>query len=409
MIDRLLTYLDSPGREPTLVGEVFFAARGGRLVSSTFRYDTGYLADPSAFAFDPSLALTTGGQNVSGLPGAFQDCSPDRWGRTLITKGRRGSALADGRTMEALTDVDFLVGVSDLTRQGALRFRAEHSGPFLGEGAEVPRLLDLPALLRAADAASRDDDFAAIKQLLAAGTGSLGGARPKASVRDGERLLIAKFPHPHDDWDVMAWEKTALDLADAAGIAVPPSQLVRIEGRSVLLLERFDRRALTRVPYLSAMTLLGAQDNDSHDYLEVAEALPEVSAATTADLNELWRRTAFSILVNNIDDHLRNHGFLHVKGGWRLSPAFDMNPHPDAATARQTGVAGAHHREEALGALLESASAFDLTLASGQSVLAEVASAVSTWQQVAGRNGIGSKELDLFTGAFWLPPHVASQ
>ena len=346
---------------------------------------------------------------MSGLPGAFQDCSPDRWGRTLITKGRRGSALADGRTMEALTDVDFLVGVSDLTRQGALRFRAEHSGPFLGEGAEVPRLLDLPALLRAADAASRDDDFAAIKQLLAAGTGSLGGARPKASVRDGERLLIAKFPHPHDDWDVMAWEKTALDLADAAGIAVPPSQLVRIEGRSVLLLERFDRRALTRVPYLSAMTLLGAQDNDSHDYLEVAEALPEVSAATTADLNELWRRTAFSILVNNIDDHLRNHGFLHVKGGWRLSPAFDMNPHPDAATARQTGVAGAHHREEALGALLDSASAFDLTLASGQSVLAEVASAVSTWQQVAGRNGIGSKELDLFTGAFWLPPHVASQ
>ena len=113
--------------------------------------------------------------------------------------------------------------------------------------------------------------------------------------------------------------------------------------------------------------------------------------------------------MNNIDDHLRNHGFLHVKGGWRLSPAFDMNPHPDAATARQTGVAGAHHREEALGALLDSASAFDLTLASGQSVLAEVASAVSTWQQVAGRNGIGSKELDLFTGAFWLPPHVASQ
>ncbi len=403
MTDRLLVYLDVPTGEPLLVGEAFFAARGGRLVSSTFRYDTDYLADPAAFAVDPALPLTTGGQNVPGLPGSFQDCSPDRWGRNLITKDRRGAALAEGRKLEAVTDVDLLVGVSDVTRQGALRFRTDPTGPFLGAGAEVPKLIELPALLRAAEAATGDDDFAAIRQLLAAGTGSLGGARPKASVRDGDRLLIAKFPHPDDDWDVMAWEKTALDLAGAAGIEVPRTQLVRADGKSVLLLERFDRRPDSRVPYVSAMTLLNARDGDSHDYVEVAEALPEVSAATTADLNELWRRVVFSLLINNTDDHLRNHGFLHGKGGWRLSPVFDVNPNPDAATARQTAVGGAYHREEALNALLAYAKEFDVTPLTGEAILSEVAIAVAKWREAASENNLGPKDVDLFADAFWLP------
>ncbi len=404
MTDHLLVYLDSPSGEPLLVGEVFFTAKAGRLVSSTFRYDSGYLAQPTAFAIDPALLMyDTATQNVAGLPGAMQDCSPDRWGRNLITKARRAAALAEGHRPTTLTDVHFLVGVSDYTRQGALRFRAAEDGPFLGDGTEVPKLIELPRLLRAAEAASRDDDLAAVKTLLAAGTGSLGGARPKASVRDGDRLYIAKFPHPDDVWDVMAWEKTALDLAGRAGIRVPRARLARVDARSVLLLERFDRRGSERVPYISAMTLLGARDGDSHDYLEVAESLPEVAAATTADLGELWRRIAFSIMVNNTDDHLRNHGFLHQRGGWSLSPVFDVNPNPDGAARRQTSIGGADHREDALAALRDYAADFDLTPAAADEVLAEVTAAVASWREVARSNQAPDAELDLFADSFWLP------
>jgi serine/threonine-protein kinase HipA len=405
MMDRLVVSLDTLGGATTEVGEVFFTARAGRLVSSTFRYDAGYLASPAAFAIDPALPLqTSGAQNVTGLPGAMQDCSPDRWGRNLITKQRRGAALRDGRKPETLTDADLLVGVSDVTRQGALRFQAARDGEFLAAGTDVPKLLELPRLLRAADASTRDqDDFAAVKTLLDAGSGSLGGARPKASVRDGERLLIAKFPHPDDQWDVMAWEKTTLDLAAAAGIRVPVSSLVKVDGRSVLLVDRFDRKGPGRIPYISAMTLLEAHDGESHDYAEIAETLPEVSSATTADLNELWRRIAFSVMVNNTDDHLRNHGFLRERGGWRLSPAFDMNPNPDSGVQRQTGVGGAYDREAAIDSLRRSATEFGLSPATADAVRADVASPIATWRDVASRHGLGAGEQARFADAFWIP------
>ena len=161
---------------------------------------------------------------VPGLPGCFQDCSPDRWGRNLIEKRLRAFALREGTGQRTLTDVDYLLGVADLTRQGALRLRhgsdSVPSGPFIDPDTVVPKLLELPRLLAAADAVARDpDDQTAVKDLLDAGSGSLGGARPKASVREGERLMIAKFPHRDDTWDVMAWEATALDLAEGADIS----------------------------------------------------------------------------------------------------------------------------------------------------------------------------------------------
>jgi len=401
--DHLFVYLDSSPGAARLVGEIFFSARAGRLVSSTFHYDTGYLAWAGAFPIDPELGLHTGAQYVTRMPGALQDCSPDRWGRNLVTKERRAAALAEGRRASTLTDVDFLIGVSDVTRQGALRFSNVADGPFLNAGTEVPKLIELPRLLRAAEAASLGDDYSAIKALLAAGSGSLGGARPKASIRDADQLLIAKFPHPDDEWDVMAWEKTALDLAAAAGIRVPATRLTRVDDHSVLLLDRFDRRQNARVPYVSAMTLLSARDADSHDYAEVAEALPEVSAATRADLNELWRRIAFSILVNNTDDHLRNHGFLRESGGWRLSPAFDLNPNPDVGTPRQTGVGGAYDREDALSALHEYALDFDLGPAKERQILDGVIAAVSRWREVASANGVSKNDLELFADVFWIP------
>ncbi|MDO9396162.1 MAG: HipA N-terminal domain-containing protein, partial [Herbiconiux sp.] len=218
MTTRTHVYADISG-EPTLVGVAIFdpAVRRRAGVSTTFTYDETWLQRPGCYAIDPALSLFGRSTTVAGLPDCFQDCSPDRWGRNLITKRLRTLALRDESKPRDLTDVDYLLGVSDETRQGALRLRSGTQGPFLDPGREVPKLIELPRLLAAADALERDpDDQSALKNLLDAGSGSLGGARPKASVRDGDRLMIAKFPHRDDTWDVMAWEATALDLAEAA-------------------------------------------------------------------------------------------------------------------------------------------------------------------------------------------------
>jgi len=178
--------------------------------------------------------------------------------------------------------------------------------------------------------------MAAIRDLLDAGSGSLGGARPKASVADGDRLLLVKFPHRNDDWDIMAWEKTALDLADAAGLPTPPHRLAKVGRRNVLVLDRFDRDGERRNPYVSAMTLIAGRDGDSHDYTDIAEYLPEHGSNVVSDMTGLFRRAAFSVAIHNTDDHMRNHGFLFHGAGWQLAPVFDVNPNPDLGAARQT-------------------------------------------------------------------------
>jgi serine/threonine-protein kinase HipA len=411
MTDRISLFLDQSTAGPRDVGEAYFSSRAGQLLSTVVSYDSAFIADPAGFPVSPSLPLVTGGQHVNGLPGFLSDCAPDRWGRNLITRQHR--ARADGRSVSTLTDVDFLIGVSDITRQGAIRLTCESEGPFVAAGSGVPKMLDLPRLLHAADAAASHDDLAAIKELLDAGSGSLGGARPKASVRDGEQLFIAKFPHQHDDWDVMAFEKLTLDLAAAAGIDVPENRVTQVDGRTVLLLERFDRiaregtdskpTAAVRVPYISAMTVLDAHDGETHDYLELAETLPEMSASTRADLRQMWRRIAFSVMVNNTDDHLRNHGFLRARGGWRLSPAFDINPSPDAGSQRVTGIGGARTRAEAIEALREHASSFDLSDSDAADVLDEVSGVIHQWRTRAERLRISSRETQLMSDAFWTP------
>lgn len=383
------------------VGTAWVSQRRGT-VSTTFTYDPGWQADRSAHAFSPELNVTTARHHLARLPGALADCSPDRWGRTLIDKRLRGQARLAGGVPAQLTEVDYLLGVSDLTRQGALRLTTEVDGPFLAEHAEVPQLVELPRLLRAADAVGVDDDaMAAVKALLDAGSGSLGGARPKASVRDGDHLAIAKFPHRSDDWDVMAWEKTALDLAERAGIRVPVRRLVDIDARHALVLDRFDRTSTGRVEYISAMTLVGGHDGGTYDYLEVAEALAERGVSVAADLAELWRRIAFSLLVNNTDDHLRNHGMLHHINGWRLSPAFDVNPNPDTHAQRATTVCfAAGDRSQSLSALIDGCDEFGLTPAAAAASLREVAAALVGWRDVAADNGVTKPEVDLFADCF---------
>ncbi|WP_433167357.1 type II toxin-antitoxin system HipA family toxin [Kribbella sp. CA-247076] len=369
--------------------------------STSFQYAPSYLGRKGAYAVDPAVELFAGPQRIEGLPGAFADCSPDRWGRNLITKRHQALALREGLSPRSLGDVDYLIGVSDLTRQGALRFRLDADGPFLDPDLQVPKLVELPRLLHAADqVAEGRDDLAAIKVLLDAGSGSLGGARPKASVRDEGRLLIAKFPHRGDDWDVMAWEKTALDLAERAGIEVPGSELLQIDGRHVLVLERFDRDDVRRRGYISAMTLIEGRDGDVRDYVELAETLTEHGARVRTDLHELWRRIAFSVAIHNTDDHLRNHGFLRDAGGWRLSPVFDINPNPNISEERVTGIGGARSRTDELTGLMMYSETFDLSSREAQQILREVDDATADWRRVAASHGIGEAERRRFEPAF---------
>jgi serine/threonine-protein kinase HipA len=382
------------------VGTAYFIRRNN-VVSSSFRYDEKYLSRPGAYAIDPGMPLLKGNHVPGGMPGAFADCSPDRWGKNLISKTVRAKALQEGRTAPSVGDVDYLLGVSDLTRQGALRFRTEPDGEFLHPDLAVPKLIELPRLLHAADAVARDaDDLAAIKELLDAGSGSLGGARPKASVHDNGRLLIAKFPHHNDEWDVMAWEKTALDLAERAGIDTPRREIVHVGGKAVLVLDRFDRDQERRIGYMSAMTMVEGRDGVPSDYLEIAETLTEFGSRTGDDLRQLWRRIAFSIAVHNIDDHLRNHGFLRDGSGWRLSPAFDVNPNPDVSTQRVTGIGGAHHRDDELEGLMAYAGSFRVTPSAAKQILSEVLDATSDWRHVATENGVPNRELSDFADAF---------
>jgi serine/threonine-protein kinase HipA len=367
--------------------------------SATFVYAAEYLADARAYALDPELPLSGGAQQTRAgraLFGAFTDCAPDRWGRTLVTRREAVLARKEGRAVRALGEVDYLLGVRDDLRQGALRFRIG-AGSFLADDdSGVPALTDLPALLDLAERAETDAaDLPDLQRLIRVGS-SLGGARPKAHVRDSNgRVAIAKFPSAsHDTRNVMAWEKVALDLAARSGIEVAESRLLRLAGRSVLIVDRFDRTTTgERIGYVSAMTKLEASEGERRSYLEIAEVIEETSANPTQELRELWRRVVFSVLISNTDDHLRNHGFLHERGDvWRLAPAFDLNPDPAQGIKYLSTAIDTADDAADLDTVLAVADFFRLDDARARKTLAEVVDAVTHWRQVAGFHGLTPSE-----------------
>lgn len=394
---------DASSGEDRIVGTARFSLRRG-MASTTFSYDESWIAlGTSAYAIDPSLPLTPSPQHRPGLPGAFRDASPDRWGRMLIERDRQGAALRGQGGLRQLDDVDFLVGVFDQTREGSLRF-CEPGGGFLAASEPVPPLVQLPRLLEASrNVARHEAGEDEIKTLLAAGSGSLGGARPKASVRDGERLLLAKFSHSLDEWDVMAWEKTMLDLARGSSIEVPASRLVRIGDESVLLLERFDREGSLaegrRIPYMSGMTALESADGERRDYAELAEALALLAGEVPRQLRALFVRVAFSVAVGNTDDHLRNEGLLRCDGAWHLSPLFDVNPCPYENARRMTSIAGETGEGEARG-LSDLAVYCGLSSDEAKRAVQGVMRAVRRWEAAARRNGCPEREVALFRPMF---------
>lgn len=391
-------FVDHAGA-PVLVGQAHFTRTRGQ-VSTTFFYDPDYLSGDGT-SIDPALPLISGAQHQNGLVRAFADSAPDRWGRNLIEKAERARARDEGRAPRRLDDLDFLLGVSDDTRQGALRYRLPGSEAFPGKPATVPRLVSLPELLRASDELASDGDPSrAVKQLLDTGTTGLGGARPKASVRleDGS-LAIAKFPHGSDQWDVMAWEATALDLMEAAGIRTPRRQLARVGERSVLILRRFDRTGDGhRVGYISAMTALSAADGEHRDYAEIAEAMRDLSLSPRADHHELFDRVVASVALGNTDDHLRNHGFLADRGSWTLSPVFDVNPTPDPQRVRATSIMGADAPPDEAEALLALADECSLNLEQACGRIRRIGGALAGWRAVARRNRIREQEITMMAG-----------
>ena len=405
MADREVEVVVQIGGEDVAAGRLWAHRRRG-VESQTFAYSRAYLARGDAYALDPALPLVEGPQQTAEarpIFGAFADSSPDRWGRRLIRQAERRRAERERGAERSFGETELLLGVRDDLRQGAVRFRDADSGAYLADEEGVPAMLELPKLLRAAERADLDEDDEEDLAALLRGGSSLGGARPKAHVIDPRgRLSIAKFPSPAgDEWDVMAWEAVALQLARDAGIAAAGSALHTIEGRSVHIVERFDRAGERRVGYVSAMTMLERADGEVGSYLEIADAIQRHSPAASADLRELWRRVAFSILISNFDDHLRNHGFLRTSSaGWSLAPAFDLNPDPRPGARRLSTAIDFDETAADLDLLREVAPEFRLSDEDARTIVGEVTAAVSRWRDTARAMGLPEAELTLMAPAF---------
>ena len=325
--------------KPSLLGRLYVdTVRGGE--SYAFEYNDAWLSNPAAVMLDPDLNLYKGRQypiNKKNF-GLFADSSPDRWGRVLMKRRERILADKEGRKPNVLYESDFLLGVYDETRMGALRFSLEEGGTFLSDDktTAAPPWATLRTLENASREFEKDERGLSDKwlnQLLKPGS-SLGGARPKATVQDpnGE-LWIAKFPSKHDEGNTGAWEKVVHDLARMCGLNVPESKLEHFsKDGSTFLVKRFDRIGSRRLHFSSAMTMLGKTDGasavDGISYLDIVSFIKSNGVSAKDDLIELWKRIVFNMAVSNTDDHLRNHGFILTPKGWRLSPLYDVNPVP---------------------------------------------------------------------------------
>lgn len=377
--------------------------------SMRFAYASEWLENPLCFELDPALPLVEGMQRapVSSSErvrerryfGAFADVAPDRWGRRLMEL-----AFVAPNERRPLVTEDILLGVSDVARQGALRFRRAGE-PFLADtSGSIPPFAALPRLLAAAERVAggeaRDED---LRILLVPGS-SVGGSHPKAAIldRDGH-LAIAKFPADARGRSTQ-WEDVLLSLAGRAGIAVPEHRLESVGGRAVLISRRFDRTGDgDRVPFISAMTLLGARDHQPRSYVEMAEAMQHYCAAPEENLRRLWKQMAFNVLASNFDNHLRNHGFVRVSpAGWLLSPAYDLNPVPIEQQPRcfETPIVPGDTRAS-IDLAFGQAETFGLSRDEARGAARTIAEILSSgWQEEARRVGLGAGETRRMASAF---------
>ena len=406
------------GEEPRPIGVLRYSAEGAR-ESAVFEYDPGWIAAPDAFAIDPALSLVAGPQfhkkvrDGSVFHAAIADTEPDGWGRRVILRDhakRRQKARRDGTEVgtRLLNHLDFLLEVDDASRAGALRFQDERE--VFQRNAEpgrrtAPPLIELARLAAASRAVETNTETAADLAYLRGRGTSLGGLRPKCMVVDEKgRLSIGKFPSVADERAVTKGEVLAMRLARACGIEAADARLVDSEGVPVALIRRFDRtESGGRLLYVSAATMLGAEPSDpgEHDYTEIVDALRVHGAAAQNDIEQLWRRIAFSILITNIDDHLLNHGFLHAgHGQWRLAPAFDVNPFPDRVRELKTWISADTGPEATIDSLLSVAPYFKIARTRAKEIVRQVERVVATWRFEGRALGMTDAELEPFTSAF---------
>lgn len=406
MDKHLNVYIDLTNR-PILVGRLWARDRGGR-ESASFQYDQDWLSSRLRFPLEPALTLDPGAHHTQlgkKLFGSIGDSAPDRWGRVLMRRQERRLAEREQRAIRALNEIDYLLSVDDFTRQGSLRFKDVTGGDFLADSSVcVPPLIELPRLLSAAGRVATDDESDEDLRLLLAPGSSLGGARPKASVidRDGQ-LTIAKFPHRDDEYQVEIWSYVLNCLAGLAGIVAPVCRLVEVGDRRIQLVRRFDREKKVRIPFLSAMSMIGGSDGETRSYLEIVDAIRQYSASPNEDLAELWRRVLFSILVSNFDDHMRNHGFLYdsLRMGWRLSPVYDLNPVPlDVRPRVLSSMIDDASNAASFSLLLDTADYYGLDSKMTKQIVREVLAAVPGWRRLAKAQGIEAREIERMTSAF---------
>ncbi|WP_423185115.1 type II toxin-antitoxin system HipA family toxin [Arthrobacter sp. NyZ413] len=369
----------------------------------SFTYADSWMSAADAFEVSPELPLRRGPQNPTRgreLFGSFQDAAPDGWGRRLLFEELRQQALARGAGRIPPTgEAGYLLLVNDETRQGALRFR--ENGQFLSSWGKEARIRDLAQLADEARLFAETGEVNQENSLLLGAGSSPGGARPKAWIRDEDgSMLLAKFPKTSDVGNVQLWEMVAIRLQQRAGIRVAESRLMPLSAFShIFLTRRFDRDGNRRIPYMSVRTALQLDTYSHPDYVKIAGEVAHISAEPVQDANEMFNRAALIAMVNNTDDHMRNHGLLRTGKGWRLSPSFDVNPMPVGASETPlTPDGGLFDRD--VRDLLDFADAFRLTRDAAIGRLQQVAGAVSHWRQDALSLGAEPDSLNYMAKAF---------
>jgi len=407
---KLDIYIDTD--KPWLVGSLYLNILKGH-ESGTFIYAPSWLDSEIAFAISPALPLTRtpfsfGGINATGqrmppLPAVVRDGSPDRWGRILVNRlnklnGKKGTT----------SEVDYLLALDDRTRIGALRYqKPEQSGVFLADDRKmnIPPIIQLSALNHAANAVLKDRETSKDLKFLLGHGSPVGGARPKSVVVDSDgQLYIAKFSKPDDTRNIAFGEILCMSLAKIARINAASAKLTKVDGQSISIIKRFDRNPdQNRFHFMSAMTMIDAQEGQTETYISIANAIRQVGSNPDIDLPELWSRMAFGVLVSNLDDHLRNHGFLHDrKGLWRLSPAYDINPVPrsEREPYLETWI-DEDGPEASIEKVLQNHIHFGLTIEQARSRLETIAQVCSDWHMVA-KSALHAKSSDIddFASAF---------
>jgi serine/threonine-protein kinase HipA len=406
--DQVAVYLDAVDHQPTRRVGVLARERSRSTSVIAFAYDRAWLARRDAFEIDPSLRLHEGDQHVAALPGVFGDAAPDRWGRMLMERREALIARRESRRPRRLDDWDFLVGVQDTSRMGALRL--QRAGAFVAdEPLSIPPSTELRTLehwarqLEVGLPESQTDNDRWVAMLLAPGS-SLGGARPKANFRgEDESLWIAKFPSREDRHDIGAWESVVHRLASLAGVTVSDARLLTLSSDyRTFCARRFDRAGGGRRLYASAMTLTGRNDHEQASYLDILEAIERFGARNSIaqDLEQLFRRVVFNVLTADRDDHLRNHGFLRTPLGWRLSPAFDMNPTPERHEHSLT--LDGSVRLPDVEVVRDTATFYRLSAERADSIIGEVRDTVRHWRSVARETEIVRDEIERMEDAFAL-------